>query len=72
MPNDTERMIAGALVDFLAWMTTRPESVPIGAAEDASRPFELLQEWAMIRGLLLDDAAVLQWQNALTKAKTQE
>lgn len=53
--------IAGALFDFLGFLTTRDVPTTFGASHDATPAIELLAEWAKTRGLSLDDADVGGW-----------
>lgn len=53
--------IAGALFDFLGFLTTRPKRVVIGSDISVYRPMELLREWADSRQFNLDDADVKGW-----------
>ena len=55
-------MVAGALFDFLSWLTTRDESLTLPVPPDA---IAVLQEWAKERGLSLDDAFVEDWNLTL-------
>lgn len=57
--------IAGALFDFLGYLTTREESLSIGASEDATPPLRHLQDWAARRGLSLSPADVQHWNAVL-------
>jgi hypothetical protein len=58
-------VIAGAIFDFGGFLTTRDNVVEIGATANASSMVELIKEWAALRGLSLDDAAVLSWQETI-------
>jgi hypothetical protein len=60
-----EQVIGGALFDFAGFLTTRDEAYTVGAAHDASRMVELLEEWAATRNLSLKGADVLGWNSAL-------
>lgn len=57
-------VIAGALFDFLAWLSTR-DTLVVGAHHDAAPLPELLGEWADTRGLSLAGAEVQSWQKRL-------
>jgi hypothetical protein len=60
--------IAGALFDFLGFLTTQEKCVSLGASELATPAVDLLTEWAKTRGLGLDDADVSGWHSALQPA----
>ncbi len=64
-------IIAGALYDFAGYLTTRPVSVKYGASELAGPMVDALKEWAAMRGLPLDDAAVQSWQEHIARAADQ-
>lgn len=61
-----EMIVAGALFDFMGWLTTRPGSATFGDKYEAGVAVELLQEWAKTRDLNLSEAAVLSWSEALS------
>lgn len=58
-----DRVIAGALFDFLGFLTTRDKPTSFGATRNASPAVKLLQEWANKRGLDLDGADVEGWRH---------
>ena len=60
-------IVAGALFDFIGFLTTRSEVIKLGASELAPPALEALEEWAKSRGLNLDPAAVVEWQDQLTE-----
>jgi hypothetical protein len=64
----SDRNIAGALFDFLGFLTTQEKSVSLGVSELATPAVDLLTEWAKTRGLGLDDADVSGWHSALQHA----
>ena len=59
------RIIAGALYDFLAYLTSLRTSISVGASEDCTIPLEKLIEWAQKRGLNITDADVLDWNTKI-------
>lgn len=61
LSSGTQSIIAGAVFDFAAWLTTRPKTVRAGAEEEASPMVDLLEGWASERGLSLDNAMVQDW-----------
>ena len=56
-------VIAGALFDFMGWLTSRKERIVLSSADDASPAVEAITEFAKMRGLSLDDAKVQDWQD---------
>ena len=64
-------VIAGALFDFMAWLTTRKERITLSAADDASPAADAIKVFAEMRGLSLDDARVQDWQNYTTPPQQQ-
>lgn len=58
-------VIAGALFDFIGYLTTRPEPLTVGSSSECTPALELLEAWAGDRGLELDYAAVQGWTGAL-------
>lgn len=63
------KTIAGALFDFLGYLTTLPaqEAVTFSECHEASSAVEHLEKWAEKRSLSLDEADVLGWHT--TKAE---
>lgn len=60
----SDDVIAGALYDFAAWLTTRTVEIEVGASKLASPIGTALTEWAHERGLDLSQAAVVTWQES--------
>ena len=60
------KTIAGALFDFLGYLTTLPaqEAVTFSECHEASSAVEHLEKWAEKRSLSLDEADVLGWDTA--------
>ena len=56
-----DRVIAGALYDFLAYLTTRDEPLKLGAKEPTPPALEALEDWARKRNLSLDQARATDW-----------
>lgn len=61
MNENQQKIIAGALVDFLRFLCSQTEPVTIGDGCDALIPRELLAVWADARGLSLEGADVDGW-----------
>lgn len=62
-------VIAGALFDFMGWLTTRDERLVLSGADEASPAVDAIRDFAKMRGLSLDDARVQDWQDS-TKERT--
>lgn len=65
-------LIAGALFDFCAHLTTQPGTLKLGASHSSPAIMEPLKAWAKLRGLKLDDAAVQTWQDWLKEVEHAE
>lgn len=63
-------MIAGALFDFMAWLTSRPKRIMLSSVDDASPAVDAIRDFAKLRGLSLDDACVLDWQDNIKEKNT--
>jgi hypothetical protein len=57
-------IIAGALFDFLGWLTSRKERLALSRVDDASPAVNAITDFAKMRGLSLDDARVQDWHIA--------
>jgi hypothetical protein len=56
-----QAIIAGALFDFMGWLTSRKERLVLSSADEASPAVEAIAEFARMRNLSLDDAKVKDW-----------
>lgn len=65
-------VIAGALFDFMAWLTSRPKRIMLSSADDASPAVDAIRDFAKLRGLSLDNAQVQAWQNVLKTMDTEK
>ncbi len=59
-------VIAGALFDFMGWLTSRKERLVLSSADEASPAVDAIKDFAKMRGLSLDDARVQDWQDNTT------
>lgn len=59
--------IAGALYDFLGYLTTRAEPLTLSRAHEAPPALDALVAWAETRGLSLERADVLHWHEYVTE-----
>tara|TARA_R110000868_G_scaffold284131_1_gene544610 strand:+ start:1522 stop:2073 length:552 start_codon:yes stop_codon:yes gene_type:complete len=62
-------VVAGALFDFMGWLTSRRERIVLSSADNASPAVEAITEFAKMRGLSLDDAKVQDWNTAPPQRK---
>jgi hypothetical protein len=54
-------VIAGALFDFMGWLTSRKERIVLSSADNASPAVEAITEFSKMRNLSLNDAKVQDW-----------
>lgn len=54
-------IVAGALFDFVAWLTTRKERLVLSSADLATPAVDVLVEFAKMRALRVNDARVHDW-----------
>jgi hypothetical protein len=59
-------VVAGALFDFMGWLTSRDKRLTLSSTDEASPAVEAITEFAKMRGLRLEDAHVEHWQAILT------
>ena len=64
-------VIAGALFDFMGWLTSRKERLVLSSADEAGPAVEAITEFSKMRGLSLDDAKVQDWQNYTTQQQAE-
>ena len=62
------QIIAGALFDFMGFLTSRNERLMLSSADNASPAVEAITNFAKMRGLSLDDARVEDWQDTTPPA----
>jgi hypothetical protein len=62
------QVIAGALFDFMGWLTSRNERLVLSSADHAGPAVEVITEFAKMRGLSLDGARVQDWQDTTPPA----
>ena len=59
-------VVAGALFDFMGWLTSRDKRLTLSSTDEASPAVEAITKFAKMRGLSLDDARVQDWQDNTT------
>ncbi|MGH8037066.1 MAG: hypothetical protein ACREPC_00260 [Stenotrophomonas sp.] len=72
LPPEVSGVVAGALFDFLGFLTTRDKVISLGSTETPHDAMDALEEWASTRGLQLDEPAVADWQERGTELATQQ
>jgi hypothetical protein len=60
-----KNIVAGALFDFLGYLTTRDKPVTMSKRQEPHRALKMLQEWADERKLDLDNADVTGWRKEI-------
>jgi hypothetical protein len=65
-------VIAGALFDFMGWLTSRKERIVLSSADNASPAADAIRDFANMRGLSLDDAKVQDWNTTPPQRTEQE
>ena len=63
------RVVAGALFDFMGWLTSRRERLVLSSTDDAAPAADAIKDFAEMRGLSLDDAKVQDWNTAPPQRK---
>ena len=57
----TDDKIAGALFDFMGYLTSVPKSVNVGSSHDAGKMLDLFDKWRSNRNLDINNADVTDW-----------
>jgi len=60
-------VIAGALFDFMGWLTLRKERIVLSSADNAAPAADAIKDFAKMRDLSLYNAQVETWQEALAQ-----
>ena len=66
----THAIVAGVLFDFMGWLTSRKKRIVLSSADDASPAVVAIHDFAEMRGLILHDPKVQDWQDVLAKEST--
>ena len=67
-----DEVIAGALFDFMGWLTSRKKRIVLSSVDEASPAVDAIKDFAKMRGLSLDNAQVQTWQEALAQPEEQK
>lgn len=49
-----DHVVAGAIYDFMGWLTTRPEKLTLSSSDDAAPAAESVKVFLMLRGVAQD------------------
>jgi hypothetical protein len=66
----THTIIAGALFDFMGYLTSRTKRIVLSASDEVTPAVDAIRDFAKKRGLSLDDALVREWIDELSTAPT--
>jgi hypothetical protein len=69
---EVDALVAGALFDFMGWLTSRDQRLTLSSTDEASPAVEAITEFAKMRGLLLVDARVQDWQDTAPPAAQRQ
>ncbi len=58
-------VVAGALYDFMGYLTTRDDPITVGRSHEVYKLIEAFSAWSEERGLDVDGADVLSWTERL-------
>jgi hypothetical protein len=59
----SDKVVSGALFDFMGRLTTLDEPIAVGGSEECSPILDVAEEWAEERGLDLGGADVTNWND---------
>lgn len=65
-------IVAGALFDFMGWLTTRRERLVLSSVDNASPAADAIKDFAEMRGLSISDAEVQRWQEHLAAPQPEQ
>jgi hypothetical protein len=60
------RVVAGALFDFMGWLTSRRERLVLSSTDDSAPAADAIKDFAEMRGLSMNNAQVKEWQDNTT------
>lgn len=63
-----DHVISGALFDFVAWLTSRPERICLSGADNAVPAIKALEEFSVMRKLDLTAPMLNNWTGRLSSA----
>ena len=59
-------IVAGALFDFMGWLTSRRERLVLSSTDNAAPVADAIKDFAKMRSLSISDAQVQKWQEHLS------
>ena len=65
-------VVAGALFDFMGWLTTCSERLVLSSADDAAPAADAIKNFAQMRSLSINDAQVQRWQEHLADSQPRQ
>jgi len=65
-------IVAGALFDFMGWLTSRRERLVLSSTDDAAPAADAIREFAQMRSLSINDAQVQEWQEHLAAPQPRQ
>ncbi|HOF31410.1 MAG TPA: hypothetical protein PK441_11225 [Burkholderiaceae bacterium] len=65
------QVIAGAVYDLMGYLTTLDKSISLGSSELATPASDALSDWAMTRGLSLDEPDIANWHTHIAAPDVQ-
>lgn len=68
----THSIVAGALYDFMGWLTSRRTRICLSDTDNASPAVDAIVDFSKMRGLMLEDAQVESWQKVLVEPPARE
>ena len=63
----THSIVAGALYDFMGWLTSRRTRICLSDRDNAGPAVDAIVDFSKMRGLMLEDAQVEHWQKVLSE-----
>jgi hypothetical protein len=61
----TSQIVAGALYDFMGFLTSRPEEITLSGHHEPHALLAALGEWAEARNLDIENALVREWHECI-------
>lgn len=55
-----DHVVAGAIYDFMGWLTTRPEKITLSSTNDAAPAAEAVKDFLTMRGVAQDCEPMIQ------------
>ena len=68
--SDINDIVAGAIFDFMGYLTTRDELLKLSAFHEAGPAVAAIEEWAEKAGLSLENASVRDWKKNIPASST--